>query len=63
MRRTVLVLITAAVLGTVLTGCGEDEKAILMDRVTQGQQAQDAVQGAQELDQRQSEAVEGYLGE
>jgi len=62
MRRTALVLLTTAVLGTVLTGCGETE-TILVDRVTQGQQAEDAVQGAREIDQRQSEAVESYLGE
>jgi hypothetical protein len=61
MRRTALVLLTAAVLGTVLTGC--EEKEILVDRVNQGQRAEDAVQGAQEIDQAQSEEVGKYLGE
>lgn len=61
MKKLALTILTTAVLTTALTGCG-DEVDTLEKRVTQGQWAGEAVDGAQDLNKEQAEQIEGLLG-
>ncbi len=66
MRRNQIILgiLAATVLSASLTGCGVDEGTqAVEERVMGGKQAESAVDKAKEVDQRQSDQIDGYLGE
>lgn len=63
MKKLALVILTTAVLSVGLTACGDDGVEALKDRASQGKQAGEAVDKANELNQEQSEELDKYLDE
>lgn len=62
-NRIILGILAATVLSASLTGCGDEGITAVEQRVTGGKQAEGAVDKAKELNQQQSDQIDGFLND